>query len=337
MARWTARLAAAAALSLAACAGAPPPKDPPLTADPPLGGGVGPTEAASQTEVQRGIAFLKNEKYEDARTHFELALSTQPKNAEASYYLGVCKEKGGDRAGAEAAYKDALAANPGLVEAAGNLSALYLDDPPRPDEAVAVLKDALAKTPGDVTLLRNLAYAYTLKHDVENASRQYDAALAKGDSVDLRFAYGTMLFENKQPGKAAEQLEKALAGTGDDAAMLVTLGRMLGGAGAFGRCVEAFDRALKLKAIDPEWFVRRGTCRHEIKDDAGAEADYQQAIKVDPKFAPGHYYLGLAYLVEKKRAAALAELDKAVKLGGDSKIGKAAKDRLDELGTGKRH
>jgi tetratricopeptide (TPR) repeat protein len=140
-----------------------------------------------------------------------------------------------------------------------------------------------------------------------------------------------MLVEAKQPEKAAEHLKSALAGTRDDAPMLATLGRMLAFTKAFRECVDAFDRAIKLKSTDPEWFVRRGTCRHELKDEGGAKADYQAAIKVNPDFAPAHYYLGLSLLAEKNRTAAIAELQTAAKLGGDSPIGKSAKERLASL------
>src|SRR5262249_47001381 len=155
----------------------------------------------------------------------------------------------------------------------------------------------------------------------ENASKQYEAAIAKGDNAQLQFAYGELLLGAKQPDKAAEHLRKALDGAGDDTGMLVTLGRDLAYAKAFGDCVKAFDRALKSKE-EPEWLVRRGTCRHELKDEPGARTDYQAAMKADPKFAAAHYYMGLSLLEDKKQKDAITELETAAKLGGDTPIGK---------------
>ncbi|MEP7124220.1 MAG: tetratricopeptide repeat protein [Byssovorax sp.] len=316
-----------AALVLAACGApkAPPPEQ--LTADPPLGSTSADTGAAD-TELERGIAYLKNDRADDARLHLEKSLQLKP-SGDAHYYLGLAREKLGDKPGAIESYKAALALDGKLAEAAANLGAIYLDDPPHPDEAIAALMAGLAKSPGDARLGQNLAYAYGLKGDVQSASKQYDSVLAKGEDPMVRFAYGTMLFEHKELDKAAEQLKKALAGLKDDAPLLVTVGRMLGGSKAFGECVTAFDRAIKLKATEPEWFVRRGTCRHEIKDEAGAQDDFRAAIKVDPKFAAAHYYLGLSLLGEKKRGGAIASLEKAAALGGD--IGKAAKEKIDAL------
>ena len=320
-----------ALLLLAGCGPAPEPPREPLTADPPIGT-TSADAGIAQTELDRGLAYLKSEKLDEARAHFEKSFSIK-ETGDAQYYLGLIKEKLHDGPGAEEAYKKALALDGKLAEAAANLGAIYLDDPPRPDEAIAVLQAALDKSPADARLAQNLAFAFGLKGDVPSASKQYDSVLGKGEDAMVRFAYGTMLFEHKELEKAAEQLKKALAGMKDDAPTLVTVGRMLGGARAFGDCVTAFDRAIKIKATEPEWFVRRGTCRHELKDEAGAQADFRSAIKVDPKFAAGHYYLGLSLLGDKKPTSGTASLEVAAALGGE--IGKAAKARLTALGKKK--
>ncbi len=315
---------------LPACGPAEPPREPPLVADPPLGAtGNAADDGAVDTEIERGVAYVKNEKFADAKGHFEKAISIKP-SVLAWTYLGIAAEKTGDRPGAEKAYRAALALDAGFAEAAQNLAALFLDDPPRPDEAIALLKTAIAKAP-EARLYQNLGYAYGLKGDLDAAGKAYDAALAKGEDAQVRFAYGALLLENKQPEKAAEHLKKALDGAKDDAPLLVTLGRMLGSAKAYGDCVRALDRAIKIKGTEAEWLVRRGTCKHQLQDDEGEQADYEAAIKVDPKFAPAHYYLALSYLTQKNRLKASMELEKAIKLGGDGPIGKAAKEKLEEL------
>jgi len=110
-----------AALSLAACGGLQVVPQEPLVADPPLGASEGAATGASGTELQRGIAYIKNEKYEDAKAHLEKALELKPDSAEASYYLALAKEKTGDRPGAEAAYRSLFAVSifPGLATRTG--------------------------------------------------------------------------------------------------------------------------------------------------------------------------------------------------------------------------
>jgi Flp pilus assembly protein TadD len=324
----------AIASSSAGCGtGAEATKDPVLTADPPLGEDASGPKGASATELQRGKTYIENEKYGDAKEHLQKAMDLDPSSSQAMFYFAVAEEGLGDAAAAEASYKKALAADPKFAEAAQNLAALYLRDPARPDEAIKLLNDALAKVPGDIGLLQNLAFAYVLKKDVENASRQYEAILAKkgGDTPQVRLAYAELLLEAKLRDRAAEQLKKVLAGTEEDASKLVTVGRLLAAAGAYGDCVGAFTRAIAIKADDPGLFMRRGRCRQELKDEGGARADFESALKIDPKFVPAHYQLGLSWLAEKNIPNAKASLTKAADLGKGTEIGKSARQKLDEL------
>ncbi len=318
------------ALALAGCSSEPPPKEPPLIADPPVSTGTTADDGVAATELQRGDAFFESQKYKEAKEHYERALAAKP-SAKAAHKLGVCFEKTGDKKGAEEAYKKAIELDPTLADPAQDLSALYLDEPPRPDEAIALLKTAVQKAKDPVRLYQNLGYAYGLKGDLENAGKAYEAALAKGEDAQVRFSYGSLLFDNKKLDQASVQLKKALAATKDDPPMLATLGTMLGATHDYAECVQAFDRAIKLKGTEAEWFVRRGTCKHELKNETAAREDYQQATKVDPKFAPAYYYLGLSFLADKQRQNATIALKKAVELAGDKPIGKAAKDKLDAL------
>jgi Tfp pilus assembly protein PilF len=323
-------LVAAAALVLSACGGSETQtQSPELVADPPLDGESGPAQGAAQNDLQRAVVYIKNNRWAEAKAYLERSLATSPKSVEANYYMGLVHEKQNDLAGAEASYKAALAADPGMAEAAQNLAAIYLSaNPPRPDDAVALLRKALEKTPGDPGLLQNLGYALGAKGDVDGASTAYEAAIAKQDSVEARFAYAALLTEAKQTDKAIPHLKKALEGTKDNAPMLATIARMLAFGKAYGDCVAAFDRAIKLKGDDPEWFVRRGTCRHELNDEAGAMSDYQAALKLKPEFAAAHYYMGLSHLGSRKPQSAQLSMEKAVQHGGDSAIGKAAREKL---------
>jgi tetratricopeptide (TPR) repeat protein len=318
------------AMTFAAACGSAPPKPAELDADPPLSNA--PSSGPATTEVQRAAAFIKNEKWDEAKSHLDQALAAQPNDAQGNYYMGVVKEKLGDRDGATENYKKAIAADPGLVEASNNLAAIYLDNPPRPDDAIPVLKKALEKSPDDVGLHRNLAYAEGLKGDLPAASKEYEALLAKNDDPAIRLDYSTLLFDKKDFDNAAGQLKKTLAKAPDDAPTLATIGLMLGFVKAYPECVHAYDRALKLKADSAELMVHRGICRHGLKDEAGASADFEAAVKTAPKSAAAHYYLGEALIADKKRSRAYDELTTAVNLAGDSEIGKRAKAKLATLG-----
>jgi tetratricopeptide (TPR) repeat protein len=321
---------------MVACSSTPEHVDDPLRADPPITT-ADPAAAKGNPALDRGVAFMQNEKFADAIPHLKEALEKDPKSAEAAFYLGVATEQtGGDKAKVEELYKQALAFNPKLVDAAGNLAAIYLADPPRPDEAINALQKALSHAPGDPNLLSNLGYAYSLKKEGEKARNAYEQALANekamkpAEVAQLRFALGTVLYENKQAEAAVPHLLKAAAAMNDDAASLATIANMLGAGKAFDDCVRLLDRALTLKPNVPELLVRRGVCQHGLKKEKEATKDYEAAIKADPKYQQAHYYLGVSLLEQKNKPGGRNALKKAVALGKDTPVGKAAQDKLDK-------
>jgi Tfp pilus assembly protein PilF len=98
--------------------------------------------------------------------------------------------------------------------------------------------------------------------------------------------------------------------------------------------VSTLDRAIQKRGT-PDSHTRRGVCRHELKDEAGAKSDYEEALKIEPKYAPAHYYLGMHYKTAGKTKEAQASLEKAVELSGGKGVGEAAKKELDALKGGK--
>jgi tetratricopeptide (TPR) repeat protein len=280
----------------------------------------------STPEVDRAIASIKANDFKSAKGALEQALSKNPKNGTASYYMGVALENLGDKAGAEQKYKDAVSNAPDLVEAFINLGALYLDQS-KWDDAVAVTQKGLAKRSDDPALHANMAMALRGKGDKEGAAVEYEKAVkVVGDNPDLRYAYGALLLEMGNKPKAAAELKGALASAGSNRALLASIGMSLGAAGAYADCVAAFDKAISA-GDSAELRVHRGLCRHSMKDESGAKADYEAAIKADPKFAPAHYYLGESLLAAGNSAQAAKEFDSAAAAAPQSDIGKKAKDR----------
>ncbi len=321
----------ALAFALAACSSTPEAHDashdpPPLDSATP--GPVAPPKA--NPDLDAGVALVKAEKFDQAIPSLEKALAADPKSGDAAFYLGLSYEQVKKKPEAEAKYKLALENDPKLVEAAQNLAAMYLDDPARPDMAIPVLESALQVEPANSRLLQNLGYAYGLKGDVDRASKAYTAAIAKEDTAALHFALGTLFFDAKRYPEAVVELNKAAAGI-SDVPTLATIARMMGTAKSFGDCVKLLDKAIAGKKDAAEFWVRRGTCKHELKDEQGAGDDFRGAIKIDPKFGPAHYYLAMSLLAQKKKAEARAELKKALEIEKDSPLGKLAKQRLAEL------
>jgi tetratricopeptide (TPR) repeat protein len=303
-----------------------PPALPPSMAESPPSKGDQPAPGGEKTtpEVDRAIASIKANDFKSAKGALEQALAKNPKNGTASYYLGVALENLGDKPGAEQKYKDAMSNAPDLVEAAINLGALYLDQS-KWDDAIAVTQKGLAKRSDDPALHANMAMALRGKGDKEGAAVEYEKAVkVVGDNPDLRYAYGELLLQMGNKPKAAIELKGALAAAGSNRALLASIGRLLGSAGAFADCVAALDKAISV-GDNAELRVRRGLCRHSMKDESGAKSDFEAAIKADPKFGPAHYYLGESLLAAGESAKAAKEFDAAATAAPQSELGKKAK------------
>lgn len=321
---------ASLSMLLLACGGTTPPAhqpgDPvePLPADTAAGN----TPAPSSPEIKKGEASLEAGDFKAARETFEAVLKKEPSNARALYYLAVSLEKLGDKQGAEKSYREAMAKAPELADSALNLSAMLIEAG-RNDDAVKVLRTALAKSPQDPGLHANLGHALLAADDKEGAIKEYQQALRAVDDPQVRLALASLLAATGKKDQAAAELKK-IAAKADKRELLATVGDAFGRVGAFADCAAAFDKAIQLQAA-PELHVQRGLCRHELKDDAGAKADYDAAIKLDANYAPAWYYLGMHLSNAGKKAEAIKAFEKCKQLKPDSSYGKKSADRIAEL------
>ncbi|MFZ5891453.1 MAG: tetratricopeptide repeat protein [Myxococcota bacterium] len=321
-------------LCLAACSGAPPKQantpDPALDDSP-----SSPTPNAKQekvvpassSKVQKGIDAIQNQDFAAAKAVLTEAESEAPKDPQAAFYLGVAYEGLGETGAAEKQYRKALELDPKLVDASANLSAILVDGG-KTKEALPIIENALKLDPKKGELLVNYALALSAEGKTDEALKAYgDAVQARPDALDLRLAYAEVLAKNGKSAEALEQLR--VAAKSDDPKLLGAVADNFGKLKAPADCVAALDRALKSKA-SPALQVRRGVCRHDAGDAKGAREDFEAALKLDPKFAAAHYYLGMDLRKSDKKAAQ-QHFQKAIEADEKGPVGKRAKAELDEL------
>lgn len=316
-----------------------PPPTSLLDADPPPTDN-GQMPGATTGDMDRAMEYLKTEHFAEAMPFLEKVVAAQPKNGQAIYYLARCYDATGKRDKAEAGYEHALALDPTLIEARINLGSMYMEaDPPRAEKAIAMLEPALKAEPEDAELHRMLGYAYDLTSKPDKAAEHYRAALKGTDLkpnqvVELRFALGDVLAKAGKKDEVAAELGKLTADyeRDKDVKHMAMVGLRLAKAGAYDACLDTFNRAIKIDQKDPNLWLNRGICRHELKQDEDQVADdYRKAIELDKTFQPAWYYLGKSYAEQRKRAKAVDAYEKCVKLGPDTPIGKKAAERKDAL------
>lgn len=326
-----ARLAAVSSLLLLAfgCAQTPPPASPddPPPLDDPAPKKPNDVVAPSSELVERGMDAIQKQDFEAAKQVLTEAAAKDPKDSQAAFYLGVALDGLGDLPGAMAQYQKALELDPKLVEAAVNLSGAQYEQQDAAG-ALATAERGLKANPKSPELLINRALSLEALGRKDEALAAYGAAVkARPDDAQLRITYAEYLAGAGKRDDALSQL-RAVQNV-EDPTLLAALGVRFGRLKAFPDCVAALDKAIKLKA-SADLHTRRGVCRHDFGDDAGAQADYETALKLDASFAPAHYYLG-RHLEKKDKKKALESLDKALKLDPNGPIGKQAKEAAEAL------
>jgi Tfp pilus assembly protein PilF len=330
-------LGAVAVLSLS-CGGSQPPA-PAAPATAPTAGAdsastaPGDATTSQQPEVTRGIAALKDGQLPTARSLFEIAVQKDPKDADATYYLGVATEKMGDKAAAENFYKAALKLKPDLDSAAVNLSAMYVDAK-RFDEAIKLCKASLDKRPDSAALHFNLGVALAETKDETDASVEFEAAIKSGpDEAMYRFTYGHWLGTWGKPDKAGVQLRAALVRvkeTQDSAPLFAAIGHDLLILRQPTDCIAAFDKAIAIKDA-AQLRTERALCKMAAKDEQGAEDDLRAAVAADPGYALAHYWLGVRLAAAKKPKDAIGEFQNYLKIEPNGVWAQKAQDHVATL------
>jgi Tfp pilus assembly protein PilF len=318
---------------LAACGGAatPAPAEPDPSLEEPESE-RGPVVAASSPKVRQGMDAIQAQDFAKAKVLLADARAAAPKDAQAAFYLGVALQSLGETAEAGKEYRAALELDPTLADASVNLSAMLLDENAA-DKALPVIDSGLQRAPKHPDLLLNRALALEAAGNKDEAVKAYGAAVAaRPGNVELRLAYADLLLASGQSAPALEQVKKA-AET-DDPKLLAAAAHLFGRLKAPAECIGALDRALKPQPT-AELHTRRGVCRHEAGDDPGAKADFDSALKLDPNFAPAHFYLGMHLRTANKKSA-LEHLKKASELSKGQGMAKAADEAIAELSKKKK-
>jgi tetratricopeptide (TPR) repeat protein len=270
---------------------------------------------------------IEEKRFDEAKAILTKAVTENDKDVLAHFYLGVTCAGLGDNPHAVSSYQKALALDPKFAEAYVNLSALQLDAKDA-DGALATVEQGL-KSVDNADLYLNKALALDALGKKDQSLEAYAVAVKHlPDNMSLRVTYAQLLAANGKKEDALAELRRIREAT--DPKLLALASITARELGAFADCVAILDRAIGLKDL-AALHVRRGMCREDLKDEAGAKSDYERAIAMDSRFAPAHYYWGMMLRSSDKKKAC-TELLMASDLAGGQGIGPQAKKAAAELG-----
>ncbi|WP_461077528.1 tetratricopeptide repeat protein [Spirosoma flavus] len=98
----------------------------------------------------------------------------------------------------------------------------------------------------------------------------------------------------------------------------VELGRTYLKEGKFRDAIQALNRAIEADDTNEEAFNSRGVAYFELKEYANAALDYEQAIKINPRFYRPYYNRGLLKVAQNDLTGALKDYSDAIRLAPDT-------------------
>jgi Tfp pilus assembly protein PilF len=288
------------------------------------------TSPPSSPQVKEAEALLAKGDAAGAKSKFEAALASQPDDARAQLGLGLSEETLGHADAAERAYRRAAEIDPGLAEAHNNLG-LLLRDKGDLEGAIAALGRATEADPRLASAQANLALSLEEAGKPEQAGAAYKKAVAlAGDDALLHANYGLFLLNQGQVEAAQAQLMGALPKAKGDRATLLAVGNGLRRAQKPDVAVRALREAISAGdgKPTPALLSELSLAQNAAKDDAGAKASLEEALKLEPKYATAHYLLASLLAAEGDYKSAVLHYKRCIDLDPKSDLARRAKDKL---------
>jgi len=210
------------------------------------------------------------------------------------------------------------------VEGYENLGRVY-NVVDRPAEAAESYRRALELAPEKTALRVKLARALAAAGRADEAAA-VAAEAGAGGTGEADYLRGIACREQGEIEKALASFEAAAPYFAGDADFWLELGLTHDAAGDYDASARAFSRAL---GIDPgrSWlYTARGVERLKLGDLDAAAADFEAAVELNAADAQAHYNLACIYARGGRTAAALEELEAAVRIDPEHYVAIARED-----------
>lgn len=224
----------------------------------------------------------------DAARHAASLLACVADNAADYSNLGVLWRSAGEPARAEAAYRQAIALDPGFAAASYNLGNLLLDAA-RPAEAEPAFRAAIASRATYGEAWNGLGLALQRLGSPRPAAEAFAAAVRLAPNwAEAHVNLGVGLFALEDYEAAHQAYETALRLQPDHVAAHGNLGALLLRAGHAIAAEAACRRAIAISPDEHRWHANLAVALQMQARHQDAEASYRQALRLRPDYAGGH-------------------------------------------------
>jgi len=230
--------------------------------------------------------YLAANKLPQAVSQLQTYLSKEPDDSRALMTLGMIYSKQKDFLKARDAYERILTKNSEFAPALNNLAYLYADKLNEPDKAYELARKARELQPGDSGVADTLGWVLYKKGDYQQALALFQESTGKlGDNAESQFHLGMACYMMGQAQKARAAFQQTLKGSEDFAGKEEARRRLalLGDEGSVKLSTEQLESILKQQPNDPLSRLELAEAYEKQKSFAKAAAEYEQALKINPK------------------------------------------------------
>jgi len=198
-------------------------------------------------------------------------------------------------------------------------------------KAAMNFREVLKASPFDARAHYNLAVSYVALHQLNQATKELQAALAISPNyAGAEDLFGTVCFQERDLDQAQSHFRHVLTVDPNDFYAHYNLGALAAVQKQWDQAEDHLQAALKADPHDPDAHNTLGSVYLERGDLAQASTEFGEAIRLNPKSASAHYNLGLLLERQSKQSEATQEFRRA--LASDPQF-KPARTALDHLGS----
>ncbi|HEX4716502.1 MAG TPA: tetratricopeptide repeat protein, partial [Ktedonobacteraceae bacterium] len=265
--------------------------------------------------VLHGRLLLAQGKNQDAIIALQNAVKNTPDSAVAHYQLALAYWQNENLGQANTELHEALKASPpGMPVVLQSLVQLNLLQN-HPSEAQVYAQELVQKNPADVSARLLLGSIYLREGMLPQAEEQFQVAnrLAP-NQASIHVNIGMLNAKEKKWNQAEQEFETAIRLAPSDLAMVSAYADFLVSRQQTQRAVALVQKFVESNANNSQSHVLLGSLELVSKNSIAAQAQFEQAIQIDPKNVAAYLQLGGTYKDKNQMDSALAQYQKALEL-----------------------
>ena len=242
-----------------------------------------------------GVKGMNAQKFEFAVEQFNLAITINPKEADAFEGLAITHLNAGNSDEGIETYKKALELNPEKAQSFFNVGGALMNAN-RVEEALEMFQKGHAVDPEEINILQNMAIAQYRLGDKEGASESAEKALAiAGDDPKILNIAAQIFLQAENFEKAAEILEKVIELQPENKDALFNLALAYRQLGKGDQALDFFQKSVEANPDDVDSWYQLGLLADKIESFDRAVEAFAKVTELQPDNARAWAALSRAY------------------------------------------